>query len=188
MSENEENFQISQEKLDHHFTTETPNIVLDIGLSPYEGWVYTQLKRIAGDSNACCRTLKSLSEACLIKETKLKEILKFLSEVNPKVGVALIKIFPRLKKDGSKDSNLIFINNIWKLNGEHFRSKSKAGGGSPHDYKEDPISSSSSKASSLNDDDSGKIEDTSGVWINKTNGQREQVSQSEMSNIRAQQQ
>lgn len=152
MSELSENFQIQENKPDHHYRTEIPNIVFEMGLDPFQLSVYCNLKRIAGDGGNCWCSTKTLSKICGMGETKLKECIKFLSSL----PIPLIKIIPRKKPDGSPDSNIILITDVWKENGSYFRNnKSKksdigeslddggvgrhtTGGGSPHDHKEEP--------------------------------------------------
>lgn len=152
MSKLHQNVQIQENKPDHHYRTEIPNIVFEMGLDPFQLSVYCNLKRIAGDSGSCWYSKKALSKICGMGETKLKECINFLSNL----PTPLIKIIPRKKPDGSPDSNIILITDVWRENGSHFRNnnskKSDIGGaqdeggvgrktgegGSPNDHKEEP--------------------------------------------------
>jgi hypothetical protein len=143
-------YEIYEEKPDHHFRTEMPNIIFDIQLDPFTIAVYGHLKRVAGDNGYCWKSYKKIAESCMMSETKVKECMKILSEVNLFLNSPLVKIQERFKSDGSKDSNLITIIPIWRLNVEFFRSggggspenpgvgRQKTGGGSPQSYKEEP--------------------------------------------------
>ena len=159
-----DHFEIQQKKPDHHFRTEIPNIIFELGMNPYCITVYLHLKKITGDGGQCWRSLKSLAEICQIGLTKLKECLDELSNNNC-LDCPLITIIPRVKSDGSKDTNIILINDFWKINGDFYRAKEKdqiprmggsqieggvgrqatggvsrqaTGGRSPHGYKEQP--------------------------------------------------
>lgn len=48
MSEEAENYYVYENKPDHHYRTEIPNIVFDLDLSDSQFRLYSQLKRIAG--------------------------------------------------------------------------------------------------------------------------------------------
>jgi hypothetical protein len=152
MSENLEEFEVIENAPDHHYRTEIPNIVFELGLDPYELCLYIFLKKVAGDYGKCWHSSKKMADACGMKETKLKECKKRLSEkFNILNDQPLIKITERKKIDGSNSSNLIEITPIWRANGDYFRSKgggsrndlgggrSTTRGGSPNDYKEDPM-------------------------------------------------
>lgn len=118
-----QNYEIEESIPDHYFRTEIPNIIFELGLTPYELSVYAHLKRIAGDTGKCWRTLKSLSSICGIKETKLRECLHSLSTNNfsSLLKYPLITITSRKRVDGSQESNLISINSVWGVNGSYFR-------------------------------------------------------------------
>ena len=55
--------QVHEEKPDHHYRTEIPNIVFELGLKPQALALYSYYKRVGGDSNACWR-----SNATIYKE------------------------------------------------------------------------------------------------------------------------
>ena len=160
-------FEIHEDLPDHHYRTEIPNIIFDLGLSSEEFKVYAVLKRIAGDRGACWMSQKKLAEMCGIGITKLKECIDSLASPNIQISdkrdeklkrhvhsqISLITVTRRKKSDGGDDTNLIKIVPIWRLNGDHFRgdpttdrvtSDGKAydkkypkEGGSPRDYKQD---------------------------------------------------
>jgi hypothetical protein len=143
--------EVFEEKPDHHYRTEIPNIIFSLGLCPFAFMVYCLLKRVCGDSGQCWHSIPMLAKECNMGESKLKECLKILSEPIFPDGSPLIKIEKRFKPDGSQNSNLIRIVPIWRKNGDHFRGGSpqnpppggvgrhKTGGGSPQNYKEELI-------------------------------------------------
>lgn len=148
-------FSVREEKADHHYRTELPNIIFDLPLDSFEFKLYAFIKKIAGDSNGCWKSNPNISKDLDISVTKIKDSLKVLASAFELLGgQALITIIERKKPDGSPDSNLIIINNIWRMNGDHFRKdKQKEGGsandggvgrqkmegGSPNDHKEEPF-------------------------------------------------
>lgn len=118
----DEHLLVEEEVPDHFFRTEIPNIVDDMGLDPIQFRVYCKLKRIAGDAGKCWKCLKKLAAECAISERKLRDVLKHLSCPFSILGqLPLIKIMARKKQDGSRDSSVISMVNIWKVNGEYFR-------------------------------------------------------------------
>lgn len=143
----QEIIEVFEEKPDHHYRTEIPNIVFTLGLSPFAFMLYAFLKRVCGDSGRCWHSVASMAKECNMSETKLKECLKELASPLIK-SLPLIKIQQRKKSDGSSDTSLITIIPIWRENGDYFRrggvgrQTTQGGspqnpGGSPNDYKED---------------------------------------------------
>lgn len=128
------NFQSIEQKPDHHFRAEIPNIVFHLGLDCYELAVYSHLKRISGDEGCCFKTIANLAKDCRVSDSKLKYVIHSLE--NPRDllnGMPLIQVTKRKKENGSPDSNIINIVPIWRINGDHFRVENKnvGGGGSP---------------------------------------------------------
>jgi len=103
-----------EERPDHHYRTEIPNILIDI-LDPIALAVYCHLKYLCQNSNECEISIKILSKLIGIGQTKLKETLNKLSSINYGIILPLIEIIRRKKSDGSKDSNLIKIIDVWHL-------------------------------------------------------------------------
>jgi len=146
----EENAEFVQEHPDHHFRTEIPNIIGEI-LNPIQLAVYFHIKRITGEAGRCWMTMKHLAHRIGIGITTLRQCLQELSTKDLFIKGCLIEIIHRNKPDGSKDSNLIKIVDIWRINGDHYRTNrgtSPNGGGvprvaregtSPNEHKEEPI-------------------------------------------------
>jgi len=139
----EENFQIEDLSSNHKWRTETPNIILDIGLNCYEGWLYVHIKRIASDGGKCTCSNKTLMEKTKMGLTKLNECKKSLQ------NKGLIKITERKKIDKSYNSSLIQVADMWDKNYEHFKKikqekekggvcRHTTGGMSPHDIPMSP--------------------------------------------------
>src|SRR5271169_2587006 len=105
-----ENYQIQEENLpDHHFRTEIPNVIWELGLNPHERDVYFYLKKIAGDNGKCWQSVPTISKTLGICERQIQICMKTLSAEFAVLGCPLIKIISRKKQDGSRDSNLILI-------------------------------------------------------------------------------
>ena len=94
------------------YRTETPNMVLDMGLDPYTGWLYTHIKRIAGDRGVCdggSRTLARIACMSFGQVSKSKGILE---------EKGLIRVKTHSRESGLADE--IYVVNIWRRNFEHF--------------------------------------------------------------------
>lgn len=149
---NDESYEIFEEKPDHHYRTEIPNIVLKLNLLPEELAVYVHLKSICGGSGKCWKSIKNLANQCCMSENTLRRVLNNLSLRDYEVLLhqPLIKVIQRFKSDGSQDTNLITITPIWRINGDFHRQKGggsnlegggsqkRKGGGSNFEPKEEP--------------------------------------------------
>ena len=135
-------FSIKEEKADHHYRTELPNIIFDLDLDSFEFKLYAFIKKVAGDGGGCWKSNPNISKDIDISERKIQNALKVLSSPFELLGgKSLITIIERKKEDGSPDSNLLIINNIWRINGDHNRKSDKGGGASDaggvvHDVRE----------------------------------------------------
>jgi hypothetical protein len=94
------------------YRTETPNVIYDMGLGPREGWLYSHLKRIAGDSGVCWKGTKALAEIAGMSTGAVSEAKKALAERG------LIRVAEGDRKKGEADE--IRIVNIWRRNFRHF--------------------------------------------------------------------
>lgn len=119
-----------EEKPDHYYRTEIPNFIFDI-LNPIQLAVYSHIKRICGDSGRCWMSMKNLAKKIGIGETMLRETLKELDRADFLIRGKLIDIIRRKKPDGSQDSNIIRINDVWRINGDIYRGQLWGGGTSP---------------------------------------------------------
>src|SRR6185369_4088254 len=123
---NDNQCKFEQELPDHHYRTEIPNIIFDLGLDTYTFSVYAKIKRISGDSGKCWQSIPNLASSIGMSVSKLKECLKQLEKGHNKLKLSLIKKTTRKNEDGADISSVYTIVNIWPLNGKYFR-----GEGSP---------------------------------------------------------
>jgi hypothetical protein len=103
----------------HKYRTELPNIIFEIGLKPHLIGVYAAIKKCAGDTGSFFK-----SESKFAKELKIskKTLHKFIEELcleNPVLKKVLIIKENRIDKHGDKDTNLLFITDIWPENYSH---------------------------------------------------------------------
>jgi len=152
MIEENINIEIVEERPDHHYRTELPNIVFSV-LTPIQLAVYAHLKRIAGDNGKCWMSIKNIADNVGIGETTFRESVKELAKTNVLIGLPFIRVYRRKKPDGSADTSIISIVDIWRANGDFYRkvkstkpaqnpeekpddgsaSKTDGGGGSPNE-------------------------------------------------------
>jgi hypothetical protein len=142
-------FQAQDLSSNHKYRTELPNIIFELGLSPYEFALYCLYKKIAGDQGYCFRRGKTLAKEVGISERSLREVKKTLCAPRPELdGLSLITITPRFKP-GTKerDTDVVTINDIWPVNYQKLSMSGTkcltppaphAGGPAPRAEKEDP--------------------------------------------------
>lgn len=142
----------TETKPDHHYRAEIPNCVDDAGLDCYEYRVYGHIKRMASDDGICFQSVKNIALHCKISERKVTDILSGLCLVNKFLGLPLLKKTMRKKENGSYDTCIYEIIDVWHLN-KFIYSKEKIGGechapgvvhnmhqgGAPRADKEEPI-------------------------------------------------
>jgi hypothetical protein len=141
----DEEFNVEEEKSDHHYRTEIPNIVFKLGISIQAIALYAYLKNTAGDKSACWKKQKTIcgdldiSPASYVKYRK--ELAKPQSLLN---GKPLIKIQIRKNADKSNQTTKIFISGIWRDNGDFFRAQ-------PHSkYERPPIQNMNDPIQNMN--------------------------------------
>jgi hypothetical protein len=142
-TEIDETFEIFEEKPDHHFRTELPNIIFELGFDIYTRDVYRYIKQITGDYGRCFKSYKTMTQELGISETKLKECIKTLEKPHEKLGgLSPIKVTRRFnKKENKYESNLIQVVDVWRVNGDFYRrggvGRQETQGGSPGASKQD---------------------------------------------------
>lgn len=128
---------MAQRVVDHgdtkKYRTEIPNIVLTLGLSPYELALYVHLKRTAGADGVCWKSTATLARetgmsAGMVSKAKLSLQRRFLEIKKP-----LITVAEEANKKGGKPNHAITITDIWPQNMSHFSN-------SPHEVEASPIS------------------------------------------------
>ncbi len=75
------NYSIKDLSSNHHYRTELPNILFEIGLTPNLIGVYTALKRCAGDTGQCTKSEKTLATQLNISKKTLHGLIAQLCEV-----------------------------------------------------------------------------------------------------------
>ena len=166
----------NQSKPDHHYRAEIPNCVDDAELDCYEYRVYGHIKRIACDDGICFKSVKNIALHCKVSERKVIEILSNLCSINQILGLPLLKKTIRKKENGSFDTCIYEIIDVWHLN-KHLYSKEKIGSahnapgvvqdmhhpGAPGAYKEEPI-----KKNPIKKEEDEEKKSSSSIKINKT--------------------
>lgn len=141
------NYRITDNSGDKNYFTIIPNYVLNHS-TLYDREVYIQMKRIAGEKGTCFASRKTLSKQCGISLDRLKKSIKYLLEHGwiKKTGSKKIKTY-----GGKQMVNEYSIVDLWQLNNTFYRGVAKKPtltqrgvadgpkGGSPNDYKEEPI-------------------------------------------------
>jgi hypothetical protein len=118
-------FSIKEEKADHHYRTELPNIIFELPLDAFEFRVYAFIKKIAGDSGGCWMSKPNLSKECGISKRKVDEcIIKLCSPFEELNGKSLLTQISR-----ENESNVLIITDIWRINGDYYRENSKKDNG-----------------------------------------------------------
>lgn len=126
-----------EEKPAHYWHTQIPNCLDDAELDPHEFRVYLHIKRICGeDGGKCFQSHKNMADHCKMSERKLQMCLKNLCKVNEKLQMPLLRKQERKKKDGSPDTSLYTVINIWNVNTKLYskenNTEKKEGGGVVH--------------------------------------------------------
>lgn len=114
--------QIIEKKPDHHYRVEIPSIVHELDLSGNAFKVYSKIKQIAGDDGVCFMKISTLSEKCGVSENTLRSCIEDLEKNFDIIGSSLIERTARKKVDGKDDTYLITIVDIWRVNGDYWRS------------------------------------------------------------------
>lgn len=125
MTNHEEYIQVTELTPDHHFRTEIPNIIYELKLNPYELAVYNVLKRIAGDSGSCWMKAKDVAEMSMMSKREYDICISKLESKFELIGLPLIRVERRKRKDGGNDTSKITIVPIWNINGRYFRERFK---------------------------------------------------------------
>ncbi len=158
MTIQQENQQVTDKSTLHKGRTELPNILFDLKLDPFAFLLYSYYKKVAGDSGHCIKALDTISNETGISESVIKDRIKVLCSKFKLLGnLPLIKVTYRKKPNGSNDTTLVEIQDIWLLNFIYLDKKypkktdeglgrQKTYPGSPKTYKEDPLEEDLKKA------------------------------------------
>jgi hypothetical protein len=108
---------------DRRYYTIIPNMLDDLGLSPYAIRLYLRLKRRAGDNGKCFENSQHLAEGCRMSKTQISRSKAAL------VKADLITIKKRFLGHGHFPGHLITITDIWKRNVEYYDTGIPVSGG-----------------------------------------------------------
>lgn len=109
-----------------------PNMVDDLGLSPYAFRLYAHMKRVAGETGACWQSTRTLADTCKMSVGKVSKAKKELQEAG------LITVETRKKQGG--EYHYVTIRDIMPQNLAAYSKKCSPGEQecSPHERKCSP--------------------------------------------------
>lgn len=108
------------------YRTEIPNIVLTLGLSPYELTLYVHLKRTAGDSGVCWKSTTTLAKETCMGAATVSRAKEGLQQPRESLkGLPLIVIEEEENPKGGKPRHRITLNDIWPQNMSHWASSTQ---------------------------------------------------------------
>jgi hypothetical protein len=118
--------EIQDQSSNHHYRTELPNILFELGLKANEFSLYCAFKRSAGDSGYCTKSAKTLCKEAGVGERCFVKLKRSLSKKNKILGKSLISVKKRMKS-GAHDTDFVTINDIWPENYKFFIDKKEGG-------------------------------------------------------------
>lgn len=110
-----------------------PNMIDDMGLSPYAVRLYLRIRRRAGESGACWENTQNLATGCRMAAgsiTKAKQELK---------QAGLIHIELKENPNGGKPYHEISIMDIWQLNAQYYANSPDELASSLDEPKKNPL-------------------------------------------------
>lgn len=112
-------YKIKDNSGDKDYFTIIPNYILNHS-APYDRDLYSQMKRIAGDSGTCWTSQSTLSKQCGISVNRLKKSLSYLvdHEWIKFLGKKIINT-----SGGEQEVNEYSIVNLWHTNNEFYQNK-----------------------------------------------------------------
>jgi len=116
----EEKFCITDDGTERKYFLILPNIVDDMGLSPYAFRLYARIKRRAGENGLCFENSKHLAEGCNMSAGSVSKAKRELIEA----GLITITTIPG--RHGEFDHHEIRIRDIWAVNIEKYVNKSQS--------------------------------------------------------------
>jgi hypothetical protein len=137
MQDYQEHILFQEDFPDHHYRTEIPNIIFELGLTPYEFLVYCHIKRITGESGKCWQSVREIAKSCGISVTQVAKCIDSLTIPKNGLNLPLIKKTKRKLPNGLNETNLITVVNLWKHNGDHFREKNNLKNKENHQFEEE---------------------------------------------------
>lgn len=109
--------EIQEQTPDRRYFTILPNMLDEMGLSPYALRLYLRLKRRAGENGECWENTKHLSDGCNMSKSQI-------SRSKAELEIAgLITIKKRSLAHGHFPGHIITIVDIWKDNVDYYDNK-----------------------------------------------------------------
>ena len=103
------------------FFFQVPNIVFELGLTPYEFALYSAIRRTAGEEGICFRSGGNLAFLCRMSTGQVSRCKTRLAAPFEKLGgKPLIRIVKRPSPHGGKPYHRIRVVDIWDDNDEYF--------------------------------------------------------------------
>lgn len=104
------------------YRTEIPNIVLTLGLTPYELTLYVHLKRTAGGDGICWKSTATLARETGMSSGMVSKAKLSLQQIRTPLKKALITVSDEVNQKGGKPNHSITVTDIWLENMAHFAS------------------------------------------------------------------
>lgn len=122
---------MTQRVVDHgdlkKYRTEIPNMVFNLGLSPYEFTLYCHLKKTAGADGTCWKSTATLARETGMSSGMISKAKLALQQVFALTGGPLITVNEESNPKGGKPKHCITLTDIWEQNFKH------KGASSPHE-------------------------------------------------------
>lgn len=107
----------------HKYFTQIPNVIFHIGWKANKIAVYLAIKRTAGELGASTKSGITLAQEAGVSEKIYKSMKKELAEVDPILGVPLIRYQHRKKEKNNWDTDRVEIVDIWDISMEFIVTK-----------------------------------------------------------------
>src|SRR5262245_35045085 len=121
MSDNAANSAKTAVSSRRRFFTLVPNIVFELGLTPYALSLYFTIRRTAGESGECFRSGNNLARMCGMSTGMVSKAKHQLARPRSKLGgKALICIKQAPAVHGGKARHCIKIIDIWSINKTYY--------------------------------------------------------------------
>lgn len=104
------------------YRTEIPNIVLTLGLTPYELTLYVHLKRTAGADGICWKSTATLARETGMSSGMISKAKLSLQRVIEPLTKPLIIVSDEVNQKGGKPNHSITVTDVWLQNMAHFAS------------------------------------------------------------------
>lgn len=124
---------MKQEIVDHgdprKYYAAIPNLVMKLGLNPYELALYVHMKKAAGDDGVCFKSRATLAKESGMSAGMVTKARQTLAMPRKELGnKPLIHVKEETNKEGGKPRCIITITDIWPINMQQFTT-------SPHDVE-----------------------------------------------------